>query len=189
LSSTVIFDLETIRLAADMADDGRPIGWAPERLHLMGISWGCMWSTATGEVEHFDEYTFSRLAQALERAALVVSFNGIKFDVPLLSGYLKRELTIPRHCDLLAIIYQSCGKRYSLDDIAAANLGYGKTGYGGHAPELFRSGRIADLATYCARDVGLTRDLFFLAVARGWLYAPDSSRILTPVLTGLRSVA
>ena len=184
----IVFDLETIRLAKDMAPDSRPIGWERDRLKFMGVAWGCAWRSCFETIEHFDEHNLSKLADFLEEAALVISFNGIRFDVPLLSGYLNRQIRISRQCDLFAIVQASYGKRLGLAALAVAILARTKTGFGGHAPELFRSGRIADLATYCARDVALTRDLFFLAKTRGFLFSPHGKRIYTPVPDGLSSL-
>lgn len=175
----VIFDLETERLAADAGPDGRPIGWSLERRALMGISWGCAWCS-DGHFRHYDRQTIPALAKLLEEAGLVVSYNGRSFDVPLLEGVLERGLEIRRHCDLLAIIERFCGRKWKLDEMAKANNCAGKNGHGGHAPQLYRDGRFADLATYCERDVALTRDLFWDATNRGYLNAPNGGLIRMP---------
>ena len=174
-----IFDLETERMASDAAPDGRPIGWSLERRSLMGISWGVAWCS-DGHFRHYDRQNLPALGRLLEEAALVVSYNGISFDVPLLSGVLERPLEIRRHCDLLALVQRSSGGKWKLDEMARANLPGGKSGWGGHAPQLYRDGRLADLATYCERDVAITRDLFFLATARGYLRSPSGGHITTP---------
>lgn len=181
---TFVFDCETIRLASAIAPDGKEIGWKPDRLFMMGVSWACSWDRKRG-LQHYQEEGLATLARRIEDADLVVSFNGIRFDIPLLCGYMKQEIRVTRHCDLLAIIHKSTGRRYSLAQMAEANLPHSKTGTGGHAPDLFRSGRLDLLATYCQRDVELTRDLFFLAASRGWLYSPDGKEILCPVPAGL----
>ena len=46
-------------------------------------------------------------------------------------------------------------------------------GFGGHAPKLYKDGRLADLATYCARDVIVTRDLYFKVLSRGHILTPE----------------
>jgi hypothetical protein len=112
--------------------------------------------------------------------AWVVSFNGLAFDVPLLSGLIRRPLVLKRHCDLFAICYASLGYRPSLEMLAQANLGQGKGGVGGHAPMYWRDQRYGALATYCERDVRLTRDLYFLAVGRGYLLDSEGQHIYTP---------
>jgi len=179
--STVIaiFDLETCLLSSDVAPDGAEIGWSPARRRLMGISWGVAWCS-DGHYRHYDEHNLSTLASLLEEAALVVSYNGISFDLPLLAGVLERKVTIRRHCDLLEIIKEAGGRRYSLDEMALVNLPEGKGGSGKDAPPLYQAGRFAELATYCERDVMLTRGLFFLATERGWLFSPHGGRVVMP---------
>ena len=170
-----VFDLETQALSTDPGPDGRPIGWSLERRHLMGISWGCIW-TSDQQMHHYDWLDLERMAAKIESLDLLVSFNGVGFDAPLLAGCLGREIPWPPHCDLMLPIHDALGYRVSLDDMATANLGITKTGYGGHAPQLWRDGKYGALAAYCARDVELTRDLYMLAL-RGWLLAPDGRRV------------
>lgn len=177
----LVFDLETQALATDVAPDGKPITWARNRLHLMGLSWGCTWSS-DGHFRHYCwlQESIASLAREVEQADLLVSFNGIAFDLPLLSGLVGRTITPRRHCDLLALCHASLGWRPSLASLAQTNLGTGKSGFGGHAPQLWRDQRYGELASYCERDVRLTRDLFFLAAGRGYLLSPEGQHILTP---------
>lgn len=176
----LVFDTETILLASDLAADGQPIGWSPSRLPLLGLSWACVWSSEDGGFHHFDQGTLEKLCALLERADLLVSFNGKRFDLPLLSGLLGRPVQPYRHCDLLEVVEGSTGHRMKLDDLAYANLDMGKSGWGGHAPQLYRDQRYGDLATYCEQDVRVTRDLWFLGAARGWWHDGEGHRILCP---------
>ena len=174
-----IFDLETQALSSDPGPDGRPISWSLDRRGLMGISWGCMWCS-DGTMHHYCWEEIKQMAERLERCSLVVGYNGKSFDLPLLSAIVGREVEVPSHCDLMEIVQASLGHRLSLDDLAAQNISRKKSGYGGHAPTLYREQRYGALATYCARDVELTRDLYFLATSRGMLYAPRGRTIITP---------
>jgi DEAD/DEAH box helicase domain-containing protein len=58
----------------------------------------------------------------------------------------------------------------SLDSLASATLGTGKTGDGLQAIRLFRAGEIQKLSDYCLADVRLTRDLYEYGAQHGELY-------------------
>ena len=176
---TLFLDMETQALSSDKGPDGREIGWTLERRGMMGASWACA-ATDTGLMLHYCWQEMDKLASRLEHADLVVSFNGKSFDLPLLSAVVEREVQVQRHCDLMDFVKRSLGHRLSLDQLAHINLGTGKTGHGGHAPTLYREERYGALAAYCARDVEILRDLYYLGLSRGALDAPGGRKILTP---------
>jgi DEAD/DEAH box helicase domain-containing protein len=162
----VVFDLETKALAGDMAPDGEKIGWSRDRLHHMGVSVASAWDSKTGRIfSYFEDglLILSDLIDQIEDASLVVTYNGSRFDLPLLEDVMKRKIRIDRHVDLLQVVYLLAGKRFSLDAMCEINLGEKKSGVGTDAPALWRSGRIDDLIGYCEYDVMLTKKLFFHA--------------------------
>lgn len=146
----VYFDLETQRTANDAG------GWDKKR--EMGMSVGVTYSTATEEYRVFSEKNVNALIEQLLRADLVVGFNVINFDYEVLMGYTIVDL--PHQCrtlDMLVDIEQKLGHRLSLDSVATASLGVGKTGDGLDAIKWWREGRMLEIAEYCCFDVKCTK--------------------------------
>lgn len=146
----VYFDLETQRTANDAG------GW--DRKRDMGMSLAVTYSTASGEYRIFPEKDVHALVDQLLRADLVVGFNIINFDYEVLSGYTILDLahTAPT-LDLMVEVEKKIGHRLSLDSIATATLGVGKTGDGLDAIRWWREGRVLEIAEYCCFDVKCTK--------------------------------
>ena len=67
---------------------------------------------------------------------------------------------------------------YSLEKIAQANLGYGKTGTGANAPELWQLGKKEEVINYCLKDIQITKDIYFRFI-RGKLTDPNTGEKLS----------
>jgi hypothetical protein len=146
----VYFDLETQRTANDAG------GW--DRKRDMGMSLGVTYSTASGEYRIYPEKDVNALVDQLLRADLVVGFNVINFDYEVLAGYTILDLPhTTRTLDLLVEIEKKLGHRISLDSVASATLGVGKTGDGLDAIRWWREGKLLEIAEYCCFDVKCTR--------------------------------
>ncbi len=146
----VYFDLETQRTANDAG------GWDKKR--DMGISLAVTYSTASEEYRIFSEKDVNALVDQLVRADLVVGFNVINFDYEVLAAYTILDLAhTTRTLDLLVEIEKKLGHRLSLDSIASATLGVGKTGDGLDAIRWWREGRLLEIAEYCCFDVKCTK--------------------------------
>ena len=146
----VYFDLETQRTANDAG------GWDKKR--DMGMSLGVTYSTALGEYRIYSEKRVNELIDQLLRADLVVGFNVINFDYEVLMGYT--ILDLPHQCrtlDMLVELEEALGHRLSLDAVATATLGVGKTGDGLDAIRWWREGKMLDIAEYCCFDVKCTK--------------------------------
>jgi len=146
----VYFDLETQRTANDVG------GW--NRKRDMGMSVGVTYSTALGEYRIFSEQRVNELIDQLLRADLVVGFNVVNFDYEVLMGYT--ILDLPHQCrtlDLMVDIEQKLGHRLSLDAVASASLGVGKTADGLEAIKWWREGKLMEIAEYCCFDVKCTK--------------------------------
>jgi len=144
----VYFDLETQQSFRDVEN----------RLERMTMSLAVTYSTADQKYEIFPESRADALVDRLRRADLVVGFNVFNFDYRVLMSYTIFDLPnlIPTR-DLLVDIERSLGHRLSLDTVAQASLGIGKTGDGLDAIRWFREGRLAEVAEYCCYDVKVTR--------------------------------
>ena len=146
----VYFDLETQRTANDAG------GW--DKKHEMRVSIAVTYSTALGEYRIFEEKDVDALVDQLVKADLVVGFNVINFDYEVLSRYTVLDLAhTARTLDLLVEIEKVLGHRLSLDSVASATLGVGKTGDGLDAIRWWREGRLLEIAEYCCFDVKCTK--------------------------------
>lgn len=128
----------------------------------------------------------SGLPELIECADVIVTFNGIKFDAPLLAAH---GVTIPaaKHYDILREAWIAHGldpDRYvkathsgqGLTDYARVNLGTEKTGDGQNAAILWQQGRQQEVVDYCHNDVALTRDLFAIIQETGGLISPKTGQ-------------
>jgi DEAD/DEAH box helicase domain-containing protein len=100
---------------------------------------------------------------------LVVGFNIKRFDYKVLSGYSGFDFDQLPSLDLLTLVYDQLGFRLSLDHLAEATLGVGKTASGLDALRWWQEGRLDDIIAYCRADVRITRDLYRFALKNGYL--------------------
>ena len=165
-NNIVYFDLETQLTANDVG------GWSKKS--DMKVSLGVTYSTATGEYEIFSEKRVPELIAALSKADLVVGYNVRRFDYEVLMGYT--ILDLPHHLptlDLLEVVEKAAGHRLSLDTVAQATLGVGKTGDGLDAIRWWREGKMMEIAEYCCFDVKVTKMVHEFAMAHGELHFMD----------------
>ena len=173
----VTLDLETAKLAADL-----PGGWPALLRGEGGISALVLWSAISGRPHLFDEHNLSDCASFIEHSGVLLTFNGEKFDIPLLEAVLGKKLSIPFHLDMLQLIWSAFppGRRQkgnSLDEVAKRTLGEGKDGEAIMAPQLYENGMFATLFDYCLQDVALTRRLFLFAQEHGGIIGPDGDML------------
>ena len=162
----VYFDLETQLTANDVG------GW--DRKADMKVSLGVIYSTAKNEYEIFSEKRVPELIDALTKADLVIGYNVRRFDYEVLMGYT--ILDLPHHLptlDLLEVVEKSAGHRLSLDVVATATLGIGKTGDGLDAIRWWREGKMMEIAEYCCFDVKVTKMVHEYAMEHGELHFMD----------------
>ena len=166
MKNIVYFDLETQLTANDVG------GW--DRKADMKVSLGVTYSTATGQYEIFSEKRVPELIETLSKADLVVGYNNRRFDYEVLMGYTILDLAhhLPT-LDLLEVVEKSVGHRLSLDSVATATLGIGKTGDGLDAIRWWREGKMMEIAEYCCFDVKVTKMVHEFAMAHGELYFMD----------------
>lgn len=164
--NTVYFDLETQRTANDAG------GWDKKR--EMGMSVGVTYSTALDEYRIYSEKRVNELIDQLVKADLVVGFNVINFDYEVLMGYT--ILDLPHQCrtlDMLVDLEAKLGHRLSLDSVATASLGVGKTADGLDAIRWWREGKLKEIAEYCCYDVKCTKMVHEFGIANKKLHFSD----------------
>jgi len=169
----VYFDLETQRSFGDVggfANKGR-----------MGISIAVTYSTARGTYEIYRESELDKLGEELCRADLVVGWNHMQFDYPVLQPYIfptLAEQTI--NLDMMLDLEQKLGFRLKLDSAASASLGVGKTADGLDALKWWQEYKktndfsvLRKIAEYCAYDVKVTKCVHEYALEHGHLKYED----------------
>ena len=148
----VFFDLETRRSFQEVG--GR------HNIPKLGLSVAVTYSTADAEYHHYTEETVDELIEELKAADLVVGFNVISFDYQVLTAYTDHPLRQLPTVDMLDDIYRTLGFRVSLDALASATLGVGKSADGLQAIRWWREGKMQELFDYCQKDVEVTRQLY-----------------------------
>ena len=177
----VYFDLETQRSFND-------VGGAQHR-EKMGVSVAVTYSTRTGEYRIFGEAEMDGLVGQLLKADLVVGFNHLHFDYPVLQQYTVLDLASQTvNLDMLVDLEQRLGFRIKLDSLASATLGTGKSADGMDALKWWKrykkSGEaewLLKIAEYCAFDVKVTRLVRETGVREGRLRFFDRAGALQEV--------
>jgi len=166
---TVVFDLETLRSAAEVG------GWG--NAHRMGVAVGVAWHLERGKVAVFGEAGVGRLAATLAAADLVVGFNVKRFDYRVLAGYtgVDHAAELPT-LDLLEDVHRRIGFRVGLGHLALETLGQGKSADGLQSLAWVRQGRLDLVEDYCRRDVEVLRDLYLHGRREGFVCYRDRKR-------------
>jgi DEAD/DEAH box helicase domain-containing protein len=163
---TVLFDLETLRSAADVG------GW--RYTYRMGVAVGVACFLEEGRFEVYPEREIRALVEALRGASLVVGFNVKRFDYRVLAGYTGEDYRrlLPT-LDLWEDLRRRVGFRLGMDDLARETLGCAKSGDGLQSLEWVRQGRLDLVEDYCRKDVEILRDLYLHGRREGWLRYRD----------------
>jgi DEAD/DEAH box helicase domain-containing protein len=169
----VFFDLETQFLAAEVG------GW--DNKHLMKVSVAVTYSTKEKKFRQYTEGQIEALIQQLKSADQVVGFNIVNFDYGVLKAYTDHDFGTVPTLDMLAEIHKTLGFRLKLDSLASATLQAAKSADGLMAVKWWREGNLADLLSYCQKDVEITRDLWEFGKKYGYLLYEDKQKGLLRV--------
>ena len=142
----------------------------------MGIGCLCALDSESPLPLIYDEHNVKDFQQAVNNADAVVTYNGEGFDHRVLqaSGVI---VPITKSFDLLRVIKDACGFRFSLDAMAEKNLKIRKTDSGKLAPILWQQGQHARVINYCLNDCLMTYELYALAKKQGFLVTPKGGRV------------
>jgi DEAD/DEAH box helicase domain-containing protein len=157
----IVLDLETQRTFDDVG--GRNYE------HLL-VSVVGVYRYDTDTYECYLEQDLPRLENLLIDCELIVGFNHRKFDFPVLQRYFKLDSTQLPMLDLMEDIAGILGHRVSLESVAQATLGVGKTGHGLDAIDFFQKGEWEKLKSYCLNDVKITKEVYEYGVQHGHVY-------------------
>lgn len=163
MAERLVLDLETQREFSEV--EGRK----PE---LLGISVVGVYSYEENRYDAYLEPDVSvKLAPRLQAAELLIGFNIRRFDLPVLQPYLSYPILNLPVLDIMEEIVKNLGHRLSLDSLAKATLGRGKSGHGLEALRWFKEGRFDLITKYCLDDVKLTKELYDYGKQNGRLFA------------------
>ncbi len=175
MGEKLVLDLETQRDFTEV--EGR-------RHELLGVSVVGIYRYGADRYEAYQESDLAVFAPLLQQAELVIGFNIKRFDLPVLAPYLSFSISTIPVLDLLDDVVKHLGHRVSLESLAQATLGRGKTGSGLDALRWFKEGKFDLIKQYCLDDVRLTKELYEYGKQHGRLYAENrygTGRLEIPV--------
>jgi DEAD/DEAH box helicase domain-containing protein len=158
----LVFDIETIGNIS-----------SPNFVDDMQITVVGVYNYANNEYKTYFLEELSNLEADLKQADLLIGFNNDHFDTPILNKYYSFDLFNIASFDILREFKLNTGKRLGLDAIASMTLGSNKSGTGLNAVNLYKDGKLEELAEYCINDVKLTKDLFEYCVTQQHLIYPS----------------
>jgi len=161
----IIFDIETRNIFADVGSD------KSEDLDISVLS---LYDSETDKYYSFLQEDFQKMWPFFEKADLIVTYNGIHFDVPLLQKYTdKINLSKINHVDIFAKIRDVTGKKLGMDGVAGTTLNLSKSANGLQAVAWWNSGEIDKIIKYCEQDVKVTKDLYDYALKNSKIFYTD----------------
>lgn len=148
----VVLDIETKKSFDEVG--GR------NNLEKLGVSVVGIYQYATNEYRCYEEKEFGLLQNLLIDATLIIGFNHIQFDMPVLQPHFSVDVKKLPCFDIMLNLQEKLGHRIGLDSLASATLGVGKTGSGLDAIRFYNEGRFEELKSYCLNDVKVTKDVY-----------------------------
>ncbi len=164
----ITFDIETKNLFQDVGSNN------PTDLDISVV---CIHDSSDDSYSSFLEGDLKKLWPIIERADMLVSWNGDHFDIPILNKYYSGDLTKIKSLDLMREVQNVLGRRLKLDSVGKTTLGKNKSGNGLDAVEWWKNGEIDKIIKYCIEDVRLTKDLYDFAITNGHLKFSDFGNI------------
>ena len=155
----IVFDIETKNIFQDVGSND------PADLDISVVG---LYDYETNTYQSFIEEEFEKMWQILEKADLLITYNGDHFDIPLLNKYFKKagrgDLSKLRSLDILKELRNAYGRRMKLDQVAEGTFGINKQGNGLEDVNWWRNGEIERVRKYCLEDVKLTKDVYEYAM-------------------------
>ena len=155
----IVFDIETKNIFQDVGSND------PADLDISVVG---LYDYETNAYLSFVEEEFEKMWQILEKADLLITYNGDHFDIPLLNKYFKKagrgDLSKLRSLDILKELRNAYGRRMKLDQVSEGTFGINKQGNGLEAVNWWRNGEIERVRKYCLEDVKLTKDVYEYAM-------------------------
>ena len=160
----IVFDIETQRSFDDVG------GHDARSLRELMVSVAVCYDSAAFAYRTFWEDDVDQLIALLRQADLVVGFNILGFDYPVLSRYTRARLSSLPTLDLMADVVRGLGHRLPLNALVSATLGSHKSASGLAAIAWWREKSFDKLESYCRDDVRLTHALYEFGRLHGYVF-------------------
>lgn len=147
----IVLDLETKKTFDQVG--GR------NQMDKLGVSVVGVYQYETNAYTCFLEKDFGQLQNLLIDASLIVGFNHIQFDMPVLQPYLTVDVKKFPCFDIMLSLQETLGFRIGLNALATATLGKGKIASGLDAIKYYNEGLWDKLKEYCLMDVQVTKEI------------------------------
>lgn len=144
----------------------------------LDISVVCIHDSETDSYSSYLQEDLNKLWPIIEKADVLITFNGDHFDIPLLDKYYPGDLKKIKSLDLLKEVRKSLGHRVGLGVIAQGTLNKGKSGHGLEAVEWWKKGEVDKIIKYCLEDVKVTKEVYEYALANKKLKFKDGEQIV-----------
>lgn len=172
----VYFDLETQRSLSDVSNNKSKLC----------VSIAVTYSTATEEYLIFGEKDLDALTEQLLKADLVVGWNHVGFDYPVLQAYVLPVLgERTDNLDMMLDVKERMGRFLKLDNVASNSLGTGKSADGLDAIRWWQEHKktggfepLRKIAEYCAYDVKVTRFVHEYGMKHGFIKYEDAGNVI-----------
>ena len=162
-ANIVVFDIETKRSFDE-------VGGARNMAQL-GISLLGAYDYSTNQYTSYLENELGSFLERLAKRPKLIGFNSKKFDIPVLQPYAGDfNLSEIPHLDLMEELTNVLGHRVSLQSVATATVGAGKSGSGLDALKYFKEGDFESLRKYCLDDVRLTMEVYEYGANHGEVF-------------------
>lgn len=158
----VFLDVETKKTFDEVG------GYFPDRLGISFVGL-CVREgfEGGGEMIGYFEQDLPKLWPMLESADVLIGFNIRGFDLETFRNYYSGSMEGWPVLDLLDRFKEAAGHRISLDSIATQSLGISKSGNGLDAIRYYANKEFDKLASYCLKDVEITRDVYDYGRTKG----------------------
>jgi DNA polymerase elongation subunit (family B) len=114
-----------------------------------------------GQYIAFLEENIKEFLELLKHADLIIGYNHIWFDLPVLQKYADFDLLKLPCYDIMLKVEQKIGTKLRLNDLCKANFdGDIKTDSYSVYKHYYKEGKWLELIDYCMNDVRLTEQLF-----------------------------
>jgi hypothetical protein len=145
---------------------------------LLDISVVCIYDSETDSYSSYLQEDLNKLWPIIEKADVLITFNGDHFDIPLLDKYYPGDLTRIKSLDILKEVRKSLGHRIGLGLIAQGTLNKGKGGHGLDAIVWWQKGEIDKIIKYCLEDVKITKEVYEYALANKKLKYLEGEQVI-----------
>lgn len=130
------------------------------RIDAFKISYVGVIDSEKGDELDFWEADLPKLKDLLYKTDVIVGYNSISFDLPILAKYLGEEINNLPQIDLMVAAKEKIGFRPKLNNLSNATLGKGKLGSGLDAVKYWMNKEYDKLKMYCMEDVRLTKEVY-----------------------------